>query len=67
MDGIGPKFLASGGYTADINSPYETFPPVRVCAPVIPRRIPRGFPARDLEHFYFVFESLPRACWATVL
>ena len=48
MDGIGPKFLAPSGDTADINYPYETFPPVRACDAAILRRILRCFPVRDL-------------------
>ena len=48
MNGIRPKFLAPSGDTADINYPYETFPPVRACDAAIVRRVLRCFPARDL-------------------
>lgn len=48
MDGIGPKFLAPSDNLADINYPYETFPPVRAVDATIVRRILRCFPARDL-------------------
>lgn len=47
-DGIGPKFLAPSGDTADINYPYETFPPVRAGDAATLRRILRCFPVRDL-------------------
>ena len=48
MDGIGPKFLAPSDNPADINYPYETFPPVRACDAEIVRKVLRCFPARDL-------------------
>ncbi len=49
MSGTGPKFLAPSADPADVNFPYESFPPVRAVDAEIVRNVLRCFPLRDLE------------------